>query len=1101
MLLSFFLPGCEGKKEAPLFQLKSSEETGINFVNQVLESDSMNIIQYLYFYNGGGVAIGDINNDGLPDIYFSSNQHSNKLYLNKGNLQFEDITEAAVVGGSGNWSTGVSMVDINADGWLDIYLCQVGDYKSLRGKNQLFINQGLKEGPQFVEQAAEYGLNHEGFSTQAAWLDYDKDGDLDMYLLSHSVHSTESYRDTSFTRKRDPKAGDKLFRNDLNQHKGEGPHFVDVSQEAGILGGIAGYGLGIAVGDVDNNGCIDIYVGNDFHENDFLYLNNCDGSFTESSSSAFTHTSNFSMGNDLADLNNDGYLDLLTMDMKPENEVVFKSSAGIDPYDIYQFKRSFGYSHQLPRNMLHVNNGKDGGFSEVGQLKGLSSTDWSWSVLMADFDLDGYKDVHISNGIIRRPNDLDYLKFIANKQIQEHASDLELAAQMPDGKVSNYIFRQDKHGNFENKTSSWGLQRASYSNGTAYADLDDDGDLDIVVNNINDLAFIYENQRNKKLDYHYLKLKFEGPKENPKALGVKVSLQRGGDVMHQELYPVRGWQSSMPYEIVLGKTPPFTLNIEWPNGKVFSRTISEANRTLILREEDAYFPDSTKLSKSINYFKKLSPTERGISFNHQENIFQDHKRESLIPYFYSTQGPKIALADLNNDGNDDFYIGGATQQAGTMYLSNKEGFFGSVNQELFQEDSVQEDVAVLFFDADNDGDQDLYVGSAGNQFYQQNPALKDRLYLNDGQAHFSKATHSLPDFFAQTSCVKAADFDQDGDVDLFVGNRSRPVAYGMFPDSYLLINQGKGTFEIASDEIMDTKELGMITAAEWTDTDEDGDLDLIVVGEWMPIQIFENQDGKLKKQSPVFQYEKDNQFMPYGWWTSIETADLDGDGDKDWVVGNFGMNSNLQPSPEEPIRLYINDFDKNLSKDPIITYYRQGKEYPLAGFDELSTQLVMLKKRFRQYSKFANSSIDQIFSPEELEASVKRKADFFHSVIVWNEGAGKFRMEKLPQEAQLAPIYTILIEELDNFKGPEILIAGNLYEIQPAIGRMDGLNGLVLSRKPAPEGDTYTYTPWRHQKLDINGQIRDVKLLRIKGKSHLLIAPNNDKLQLIELAY
>ena len=794
ILLSF---SCNTNLEKPLFKLRSASETGIDFTNKLVENDSFNIIQYLYFYNGGGVAIGDINNDDLPDIYFTSNQESNRLYLNKGKLQFEDISKTAGVAGKGNWSTGVTTVDINADGWLDIYVCQVGNYKNFHGKNQLFINQ--KDGT-FKEQATEYGLDHEGFSTQAAFLDYDIDGDLDMYLLCHSVHSTVGFRDANLRKIPNAAAGDKLYRN-------EDGKFVNVTKEAGIFSGINGYGLGIAIGDIDQNGCPDIYVGNDFHENDFLYLNNCDGTFSEKSTETFGHTSKFSMGNDLADFNNDALLDVLTMDMKPANEVIYRNSAGNDAFDIYQYKLGFGYSHQLPRNMLQLNKGGDFPlakgiegvkFSDIAQLSNIAATDWSWSALMVDFDNDGWKDIHITNGIIRRPNDLDYIKFSSNQQIQAAASDLELAAKMPIGKVSNFIFKNNTDLTFSDETKNWGIARPSWSNGAAYADLDNDGDLDLVINNINEPAFIYENQSRQISKNNYLKIQLKGSPQNPFGIGAKVTLHHSGQLQYQELYPTRGWQSSVDYGLHFGVGETNEIDylvVEWMDGKKELLEAVAANQSILLEYKNAKKQEFDLIQDTDNQIFKKIKRLKGINFKHQENRFFDTNREQLIPRLLSTEGPKIAVGDVNGDGLEDVYIGGASQQSGALFLQKNNGEFEKSKEAIFQKDALNEDIAVFFFDADSDGNLDLYVGSGGNEFYGENPALKDRLYKNDGKGNFTKSENALPNIFNQTSCVKAADFDSDGDLDLFIGSRSIPVNYGMPPDSYLLINDGKGNFK------------------------------------------------------------------------------------------------------------------------------------------------------------------------------------------------------------------------------------------------------------------------------------------------------------------
>ena len=1079
--------GCEQHKEPPLFRLHPASETGIHFRNQLIEDDSFNIIQYLYFYNGGGVSIGDINNDGLPDIYFTSNQSDNRLYLNasildgEAGLRFEDITEKAGVAGLGNWTTGTNMVDINADGWLDIYVCNVGKYKNFKGKNQLFINQ--QDGT-FKEMAEEFGLDHEGFSTQSAFFDYDMDGDLDMYLLNHSVHSTETYQDTSKTRNRDELAGDKLFKNENGQ-------FLEMTEAAGINNGIAGYGLGIAIGDIDQNGCPDIYVGNDFHEDDFVYLNNCDGTFREQSRQLLGHTSQFSMGNDMADFNNDGLLDIVTMDMKPEMERVLKRSAGIDPYDIYQFKRTFGYHHQLPRNMLQLN--QDGQFSEIGQLAGMAATDWSWSALMADFDNDGWKDLHITNGIVRRPNDLDYLKFIANTEVQANASDLELAAQMPDGKVANYIFKNTENLNFEDATKNWGLNSPSISNGAAYGDLDNDGDLDLVVNNINEPAFIYENQSRQLTKDNYLTIKLKGDEKNPFGIGAKITLFNNNHQQFQELNPTKGWQSSVDYRLHFGLGNIDTVDylvVEWPDKKTELIELIPANQQIVLAYKNAKESFAKLIQNNPLFIENKQSI--GLDFKHQENRFSDVNRERLIPYLLSTQGPQIAVGDVNGDGLEDVFVGGASKQTGALFLQNNNGGFSHKLNQAMEEEAIKEDIATLFFDADNDGDLDLYIGSGGNEFYQKNENLKDRLYLNDGKGNFNKNANALPDFYNQTSVVKPADYDNDGDLDLFVGSRSIPVNYGMPPNSYLLENDGNGNFQdVTSTKAKELKRVGMVTDAIWTDFDQDNDEDLMIVGEWSPIKIFENDKGILTHNSQLI---TPNSIK--GFWNAIAKGDFDKDGDEDYLIGNWGLNSNLQASEKEPLSLYIKDFDKNLSKDALLTYYQQGKEYAFNGLDELASQMVYLKKEYRVYEQFAEHTFREVFPREQLKGAVRLQATNLQSILLKNNGANGFEISPLPLAAQLAPTTSILVHDFDNDGHLDALLGGNFHEVQPAVGRMDASYGIYLKGL----GDcSFEVIDNKDSGLWLEGQIRDLGLIKINGLEYILAARNNDSLQVLAL--
>jgi len=1084
LLIFFILISCNGAKDK-LFTSLKPRRTGMDFRNWITESESFNILDYGYLYNGAGVGVGDINNDGLPDIFFSGNFAPGKLYLNKGNFRFKDITDKAGVGGRSTWNTGVSMADINGDGFLDIYVCSSTDGREENRRNLLFINNGDLT---FTESAAGYGIDDRSYSTHSAFFDYDKDGDLDLFVINHSLDKF-AFTDANHKKEHNPIFEHRLYKN-------TGGKFIDVNRETGMITNIINFGLGLAIADFNNDKWPDIYICNDYSEQDYFYINQKNGTFSEQLEKYFDHVTFSSMGNDAADINNDGYIDLLTLDMDPEGNYENKLVAGPDNYDKFSILNKTGFYNQSVRNMLQLNN-HGAFFTEIGQYAGIFATNWSWAPLLCDLDNDGNKDLYVTNGYGRNSTHMDAVMLSVDQMIKQQKGEalmpkMGIIEKIPATILKNYIFKNNGDLTFTNVTDSWGDEKPSLSNGAAYADLDNDGDMDLVINTINDYPLIYRNNSDKINTNHFLKVRFDGTGHNKGGIGARVDVTCSDKTFTQEFMPSRGYMSSMNHELIFGLGQAAivdTLKITWPDLREQVLTSVGVDQTIILHNSDAQ-PARQKTDPVHHPIFIPISNDKLLEFKHVENDYVDFRKQILLPHFLSTQGPRIAKGDVNNDGLEDLYFSGAKESPGRLFIQKKNGSFELQVQSCFEKDKGCEDIGALFFDADGDKDSDLYVVSGGNEFSEKSPELQDRLYFNNGNGVFSKTLDHIPEMLTSGSCVKAGDIDNDGDPDLFVGGRLVPGSYPFAPGSYILENNGKGYFrnvtEIWCKSLVNP---GMVTDAIWTDFNGDKRMDLIIVGEWMGIRAFQNTGKQFEEISDQCGL-KDTE----GWWNTIMAEDFDLDGDIDYTIGNLGLNSRIKVSVAEPATIYAKDFDNNGSIDAVMCYFIKGKSYPLYGKDDLQSQIPYIKNKYTTYESYADQTITDIFSAEALKDALVLKANIFASCYMENKGNNQFILTPLPREAQYSPINAILSGDYNNDGKPDMILAGNFFGTRIKFGEYDANKGLLLTGNGKGKFDVITDL---ESGLHIRGEVRDLTEIRLASRKNILVfALNNDSVTL-----
>jgi enediyne biosynthesis protein E4 len=1086
IVLGILALSCSKPGEA-LFKVIEAEESGLSFSNDLTPSADLNIFNYMYFYNGGGVGTGDLNNDGKPDLVFTSNQNENKIFLNKGSLKFEDITEKSSFKTEKGWSTGVSIVDINQDGLLDIYVSRVGNFEILKGHNLLFVCQNIdKNGvPQYKELSKEYGLDLVGFGTQAAFFDFDVDGDLDVFQLNHSVHQNGTYGQRQvFLNTFHPLAGDRFFENLDGK-------YIEKTKEIGIHSSAIGYGLGLGISDVNLDGYPDLYVANDFHENDYLYINQKGAAFKDEMLDKIDHTSRFSMGVDMADLNNDVFPEIFTLDMLPYDPEILKRSEGEDAFYNFKFKLSQGYNVQFARNNLQLNN-RNGYFSEIGMYAGVHATDWSWSTLLFDFENDGKKDIFISNGINKRMNDLDYINFVSSDEIQQKISekrfdesDESLVDLLPEIKIPNKFYSNGTDLAFDDVAEKIKGNEGSFSNGCVYVDLDSDGDLDLVTNNINQPAFLYENQSNTlKPENKYLNIKLVGNEKNRNAIGTKCVIYSDGKQFYQEKIPVRGFQSSMeiPLNFGLGGVEKVdSLLIIWPDNTFEKHKNIKPNTTF-----SANYKAGLPLF-DYSVFHQLKPEfvdiagQIGLDIKHDENQYNEFDREALIPNMMSTEGPAVAVADLNGDGLDDLFLGSSKRMKSQVFVQTPNGKFVKTPQKSIEADSVYEDVDAQFADFNADGKLDLVVASGGNEYYGKSEYLSPRIYLNDGQGAFTKKVDAFSGVLLTASAVLIKDINDDKKPDLFLGARGVSWAYGEIPSSYLLLNDGTGKFSDQTDAIApDLRKSGMVKHAVWADYDNDKIDELVIAYDWGGIKSFK-KSGKKYKSTELTDKK--------GWWNFVYPMDVNQDGKLDFICGNLGKNSRLHASDKEPVRMYVKDIDENGRLDQIITIYMMGKETIFADKREIEKQLPYVKKQFIYSRDFAKASLEDIFGKTKIADAEIFEANYFENSLLINKGDGSFELTPMGGNAQFTPYYAA--QNISEYQKGEFLMMGNFFECNIQMGLYDADQGNVFALK---NGKTHKRPI---SGSPIKGQVRRIKPIKISGKTHYIVIKNNDKMMVL----